>query len=86
MQSQGRSGKMKMVGFDAGELHIEGLKSGAIDSLVVQNPYKMGYEGVKAVVARLDGKEVVKRLDTGVELVTMKRLEEPEIKALLNLE
>ncbi len=86
MQSQGRSGKMKMVGFDAGELLIEGLKSGAIDSLVVQNPYKMGYEGVKAVVAKLDGKEVVKRLDTGVELVTLKRLEEPEIKTLLNLE
>ncbi len=86
MQSQGRSGKMKMVGFDAGELLIEGLKSGAIDSLVVQNPYKMGYEGVKAVVARLDGKDVPKRFDTGVELVTLKRLEEPEIKALLNLE
>jgi len=86
MQSQGRSGKMKMVGFDAGKLLIEGLKSGAIDSLVVQNPYKMGYEGVKAVVAKLDGKEVVKRLDTGVELVTLKRLEEPEIKTLLNLE
>jgi ribose transport system substrate-binding protein len=86
MQSQGRSGKIKMVGFDAGELLIEGLKSGAIDSLVVQNPYKMGYEGVKAVVARLDGREVPKRLDTGVELVTLKRLEEPEIKALLNLE
>ncbi len=86
MQSQGRSGKIKMVGFDAGELLIEGLKSGAIDSLVVQNPYKMGYEGVKAVVARLDGRDVPKRLDTGVELVTLKRLEEPEIKTLLNLE
>jgi ribose transport system substrate-binding protein len=86
MQSQGRSGKMKMVGFDAGELLIEGLKSGAIDSLVVQNPYKMGYEGVKAVVAKLDDKDVPGHLDTGVELVTLERLEEPEIKTLLNLE
>lgn len=86
MQSQGRSGKMKMIGFDAGELLIEGLKSGVIDSLVIQNPYKMGYEGVKAVVARLDGKEVPEQIDTGVELVTRERLEEPRIRALLNLE
>ena len=76
---------MKMVGFDAGELLIEGLKSGVIDALVIQNPYKMGYEGVKAVVAELDGKEVPKQIDTGVRLVTKERLDEPEIKTLLNL-
>jgi len=86
LQSQGRSGKMKMVGFDAGELLIEGLKSGLIDSLVIQNPYKMGYEGVRAVVAKLEGKEVPKQIDTGVELVTRERLKEPKIRALLNLE
>jgi ribose transport system substrate-binding protein len=86
MQSQGRSGKMKMVGFDAGELLIQGLKSGAIDSLVVQNPYKMGYESVKVVVAKLNGETVPRQIDTGVELVTKERLEEPNIRTLLNLE
>lgn len=86
LRSHGRAGKIKMVGFDAGELLIEALKSGAIDSLIVQNPYKMGYEGVKAVIAKLDGKEVPKQIDTGVELVTKERLGEPEIKTLLNLE
>ncbi|GAH05701.1 unnamed protein product, partial [marine sediment metagenome] len=67
LQSQGRTEQIKMVGFDAEEALVNGLKSGAIDSLVVQNPYKMGYEGVKAVIARLDGKEVPKHIDTGVE-------------------
>ncbi|MBN2183012.1 MAG: substrate-binding domain-containing protein [Sedimentisphaerales bacterium] len=86
LQSQGRSDKVKMVGFDAEDALVNGLKSGVIDSLVVQNPYKMGYEGVKAVLARLDGKEVPKRIDTGVELVTIERLEEPAIKELLNLQ
>ena len=85
LQSQGRD-EVKMVGFDAEEALVNGLKSGIIDSLVVQNPYKMGYEGVKAVLARLDGKEVPERIDTGVELVTLKRLEEPAIKDLLNLQ
>jgi len=86
LQSQGRSDKVKMVGFDAEDALVNGLKSGVIDSLVVQNPYKMGYEGVKAVLAKLDGKNVPKRIDTGVELVTIERLEEPAIKELLNLQ
>lgn len=86
LQSQGRTDKVKMVGFDAEDALVNGLKSGVIDSLVVQNPYKMGYEGVKAVLAKLDGKIVPKRIDTGVELVTIERLEEPAIKELLNLQ
>ncbi len=86
LQSQGRTDNVKMVGFDAEDALVNGLKSGVIDSLVVQNPYKMGYEGVKAVLAKLDGKDVPKRIDTGVELVTIERLEEPAIKELLNLQ
>ena len=83
LQSQKRAGKIKMVGFDAGQLLIEALKAGVIDSLVVQNPYKMGYEGVKAVVAALDGKKVPRQIDTGVMLVTKDNLNTPEIQALL---
>jgi ribose transport system substrate-binding protein len=83
LQSQGRAGKMKMIGFDAGGLLIEGVKTGIVDSLVVQNPYKMGYEGVQALIATLDGKEVERRVDTGVTLVTQENLETPEIQALV---
>jgi len=85
LQSQGRT-EIKMVGFDAEDALVNGLKSGVIDSLVVQNPFKMGYLGVKTIIDKLDGKEPPKRIDTGVELVTRERLEEPEIKELLNLQ
>ena len=83
LRSQGRAGKIKMVGFDTEKALMDGLKEGVIDSLVAQNPYKMGYEGVKAVIARLDGQEVPRRIDTGVALVTKENLETPEIQALL---
>jgi ribose transport system substrate-binding protein len=86
LQSQGRAESIKMVGFDAEETLIDKLKSGVIDSLVVQDPYKMGYIGVKTLVDKLNGKEVPKSIDTGVELITVERLEEPKIKALLNLQ
>jgi len=83
LRSQGRAGKIKMVGFDTEKALMDGLKEGVIDSLVAQNPYKMGYEGVKAVIARLDGQEVPRRINTGVALVTKENLETPEIQALL---
>jgi ribose transport system substrate-binding protein len=86
LQSQGRTEDIKMVGFDAEETLIDKLKSGVIDSLVVQDPHKMGYIGVKTLVDKIKGIEVPKSIDTGVELITVERLEEPEIKALLNLQ
>ena len=85
LQSQGRTDSIKMIGFDAEETLIDKLRSGVVDSLVVQDPYKMGYVGVKTLVDKINGKEVPKVIDTGVELVTLERLDEPEIKALLNL-
>jgi ribose transport system substrate-binding protein len=84
LRSQGRTGKIKMIGFDTEKALIDGLKQGAIDSLVAQNPFKMGYEGVKAVITVLDGTELpTRRIDTGVTLVTQKNLATPEIQALL---
>jgi len=86
LEGQGRAGKVRMIGFDAEKLLLDGLRSGSIDSVVVQNPFKMGYEGVNAVLAKLDGQAVPKRIDTGVELVTKERLEDPDIKSLLSLQ
>ena len=54
-----------------------------LDSLIIQNPHKMGYEGVKAICRRLEGKEVPKDVDTGVELLTQDRLSDPKVMELL---
>ena len=83
LKTQGRTDKIKMVGFDSEKALIDGLEAGYIDALVVQNPFKMGYEGVMAIVATLDGKKVEKRIDTGIELITKENLQTPEIQALL---
>ena len=85
LQSQKR-GTVKMVGFDAEKALLDGLKAGQIDALVVQNPFKMGYEGVKAVDAALNGKPVEKKMDTGVAVITKDKLDQPDIKALLNIQ
>jgi len=75
---------IKMIGFDTWPAVVEGVRRGEVDSVVVQNPYRMGYESVKAVLNKLEGREVVNYVDTGVELVTKERLDEPAIQRLLN--
>ncbi|HEO70144.1 MAG TPA: sugar ABC transporter substrate-binding protein, partial [Candidatus Hydrogenedentes bacterium] len=59
------------------------LKDGVVQALVVQNPYLMGYLGVKAAVDHLAGKPVEKRIDTGVTIVTMDNLNDPEVQKIL---
>jgi ribose transport system substrate-binding protein len=82
LQSQKRP-EIKMVGFDAAVALLDGLRAGQIDSLVVQNPFKMGYEGVKAIVTFRKGQPVEKRIDTGVTVITKESLDDPRIKELL---
>jgi ribose transport system substrate-binding protein len=65
---------------------IQALRGGQIDALIVQNPYKMGYEGVKAAVAAVKHQPVTKKMDTGVAVVTKASLEEPKIKELLRIQ
>ena len=83
LESQGRAGSVVMVGFDSSEPLLQGLRAGHIDALVVQNPFRMGREGVLSVVAAIDGRDVPDRIDTGVALVTRDNIESPEIRALI---
>lgn len=85
LQSQRRA-EIKMVGFDSAPALIGALEAGRVDALVVQNPYKMGYEGVKAVVMAIKGEPVERKIDTGVTLITKDSLRDPKIKVLLHIQ
>jgi ribose transport system substrate-binding protein len=78
-----RSERVRFVGFDASTKLVEALAKGRIQGLVVQNPFAMGERGVQAVVARLEGKPVEPRIDTGVLVATRENMEEPSTRALL---
>ena len=83
LKQKSLAGKVILVGFDSSPNLIDDLKAGAIDSLVLQNPFKMGYESVKAIVAKLNGQTPPRVIDTGVKLLTLDNLETPEMKQLL---
>jgi ribose transport system substrate-binding protein len=77
------AGKVKLVAFDAAPSEIDALKRGTIQALVVQNPFKMGFEGVKTAVAAKKGGKVKDRIDTGVTVVTKDNFDMPEIQKIL---
>jgi ribose transport system substrate-binding protein len=77
------AGKVTLVGFDATADLVRHVRDGAIDSLVVQNPFKMGYEGVKTIVDKIGGKQPERRIDTGVELLTKENVDTPKIQELI---
>jgi ribose transport system substrate-binding protein len=84
LQDIGKAGKITFVGFDASDSFIEAMRKGQLHGIVVQNPFNMGYLGVKTLVDQLNGKQIEKRIDTGVTLVTPDRLDAPEIQTLLH--
>ncbi len=83
LQEAGLAGKVKFVGFDSSPKLVQGLRDGDLLGLVLQNPMKIGYLGVKTMAAYLRGEKVPKVIDTGVTLVTAANMDQPEIRSLL---
>jgi ribose transport system substrate-binding protein len=79
-----RKTKIKMVGFDWSPSLLDDVKNGVIDSLVVQNPFKMGQEAVRLAVEKLDGKPVTKMNALAPKLIDKENLDTPEVQAQVN--
>lgn len=84
LRSRGLTGKLTFIGFDASEGLLDGMRKGEIQGLVVQDPMKMGYLGVKTAVEHLRGQAVEPRIDTGVVLITPESIDSPEMDELIN--
>lgn len=80
------AGKVKLVGFDAGAKLIDGLEKGHLQATVLQDPVRMGYESVKLMRDKLQGREVKLRVETGEVLATTKNCRDPEVRKLLEPE
>jgi ribose transport system substrate-binding protein len=84
LEDNGLAGKVHFIGFDSSPKLVDAMAKGYLDATVVQDPIKMGYLGVKAMVDRLAGKPVEKRIDTGATLITRDAISSPDAQALLN--
>ena len=83
LQDSKLAGKVKFVGFDSSRMLVNALENGEIHGLILQDPFKMGYLGVKTIYAFLNGQQVQKRIDTGAFVVTKENMNDPELQKLL---
>lgn len=84
LQDAGCAGNVFFVGFDSSTKLVEALRNNHLNALVLQNPFRMGYDGVTTVVKHLRGEKVERKIDTGVTLVTPAVMDQPEMKQLIS--
>lgn len=74
--AQHLSGKVFVIGFDAGKEAVRAVKSGAISAVIAQYPANMGKQAVEAAIKAIQGEPVAKVIDTGTALVTKENADE----------
>jgi ribose transport system substrate-binding protein len=77
---------MKLVTFDLSDTHIKALNEGTIDVMLVQDPFRMGYEAVKSLTEKLAGATPAKRQELLVRVIVKSDLDKPDVRALLSPE
>ena len=79
-----RSAKIKLVGFDSSPLLLAELHAGVIDSLVIQDPFKMGETAVDAAVKAVNRERTPKQIFLQPRLINADNINDPDVQAQLN--
>jgi ribose transport system substrate-binding protein len=77
------AGRIKIIGFDSTPEEIGFLEKGTVQALVVQNPYSMGYLGVKYAIDAIRGRPVPYLKNTDSSVVDKGNMYLPENQKLL---
>lgn len=71
IEQRGMAGQIHFVGFDWSE-SIRGLiERGVLNATMVQNPFRMGYDGVQSAFDIIQGRATDRSVDTGVTVVNI---------------
>jgi ribose transport system substrate-binding protein len=76
--------KINLVGFGSDSQLVKLLQEGTIAALVVQDPFRMGYDGVKIALAASKGEQVPASVDTGATAITKANMNSARSQELLN--
>ena len=75
---------INLVGFGADNKLVQYLQDGAVGALVVQDPFRMGYDGIKTALAASRGEHVPANIDTGANLITKANMNSARSQELIN--
>ena len=85
LQARGLAKKVKLTTFDVSDIHLEALRDGTCNAMMVQDAFRIGYEAVKSLADKLSGTTPARKLEIPARVVLKEDLGKPEIKKLLNI-
>ena len=83
VRQAGKSGKVKIVGFDADPDQITALKQGTVQALIAQHPYDIGTHAVDQAYAALTGKPTTPKIGTAFTIITQANESSPQSQAAI---
>jgi ribose transport system substrate-binding protein len=83
VEEMGLAGKIKIIAFDSTTREIDYLEEGIIQATVIQNPFSMGYLGVKYAVEMLNGNKIDSYFNTESKVITKENMYLKENQKLL---
>jgi ribose transport system substrate-binding protein len=76
--------KINVVGAGSDEKLVKLLQADTIAGLVVEDPFRIGYDGVKTALAASKGEQVVANVDSGATLITKANMNSARSQELLS--
>jgi len=81
-----KAGEIIHIGFDAHKEMINALTSNHMHGFIVQQPFKMGYQGVITAQRAIQGKPIKSQISTDVIFVHRKNIKDKNIRNILGLD
>jgi ribose transport system substrate-binding protein len=78
-----KAGKVKIIGWDTSPDEVSGVREGLVAGLISQDPFRMGYDGVRAGVALLRHQGKPQNENTGAVMVTKSNLNNPTVRQFI---
>ena len=76
--------KIVVVGVGSGDQLVKYLQDSTITGLVLEDPFRIGYDSVKTALAASKGEKVAANMDIDATLVTKANMSSPRSQELLN--
>jgi len=83
VRQAGKSGKVKIVGFDAEPNEVTALQQGTVQALIAQSPYVIGTNAVDQAYAALTGKPTTAKIGTKFTIITKANMASPQSQAAI---
>ncbi len=84
IKNRNLSGKIKLVTFDFSKAHVAALQDGTINAMLVQDPFRIGYEAVKSLSDKLNGLTPPKHVELAARVILKADLDKPDVRALVS--